>query len=160
MIAAGTLLLMALTGLVFWREGLLTAVTMLVNVGLAGAAAFSLGGPLAGLLEARTVGTALAGYEDGLCLMVVFALTLAGLRLTTHLLAPRQLDYPPLLQRGGALVFGLATAYLAAGFLVCVLETLPWPEHALFAERRAGTREVLAPDRVWQAFLPGDGARP
>jgi hypothetical protein len=153
----GTLLVMALVAFVCWREGLLTAVTRFVNVLAAGLVAFSFWEPLADLLEPHA-----AGYEDGLCLMGLFALTLGALRLLTHFLAPKELDYPPALQRGGGLVFGLATGYLAAGFLVCVLQTLPWSEHFLFFDpgRQGAARAVLPPDRAWLALVQRAGAYP
>jgi hypothetical protein len=156
-LALGTLLVMALVALVCWREGLLTAVTRFVNVLAAGLVAFSFWEPLADLLEPRC-----AGYEDGLCLMGLFALTLGALRLLTHFLAPQELDYPPALQRGGGAVFGLATGYLAAGFLLCVLQTLPWSEHFLFFDpgRQGVVRAVLPPDRAWLALVQRTGADP
>jgi hypothetical protein len=153
MLAVGTLSLMALTALVYWREGLFTAATMFVNVILAGLAAFDFAGPLADLLEARAAGTPLAGYEDGLCRMALFGLALGLLRLATRLLAPKELDYAPALQRGGALAFGLLTGYLAAGFLICTLQTLPWPGYNAFADEHAAARAVL-PDRAWAPFVP------
>jgi hypothetical protein len=88
--------------------------------------------------------------------MTLFALTLGPLRVVTHLLAPKELGYPRALQRGGGLVFGLATGYLAAGFLLCVLQTLPWPEHVPILDAgQPGTafRAVLPPDRAWRALL-------
>ena len=164
MLAFLTVVLMAGVACAFWRQGLLAAVAMGVNVFLAGLAAFTFWEPLADLLEPRLAGTFLAGYEDGLCLVALFCLALGALRLATHALAPRAAAYPPALQRGGAVAFGLATGYLVAGFLLCVLQTLPWQEHFLFfddpGDPGTAVRQVLPPDRAWLALMRRAGAYP
>jgi hypothetical protein len=157
MLAFLTVVLMAGVACAFWRQGLLAAVTMCVNVVVAGLVAFNFWEPLADLLEPHLAGTALAGYEDGLCLVALFCLALGLLRLALYLLVPRPPAYPPALQRGGAVAFGLATGYLVAGFLLCVLQTLPWEEHFLSFDdpgRPAGAlRQVLPADRAWLALM-------
>jgi hypothetical protein len=164
MLAFLTVVLMAGVACAFWRQGLLAAVAMCVNVFLAGLVAFNFWEPLADLLEPRLAGTVLAGYEDGLCLVGLFCLTLGLLRLATYVLVPRPPAYPPALQRGGAVAFGLATGYLVAGFLLCVLQTLPWEEHFLFfddpADPGTAVRQVLPPDRAWLALMCRAGGDP
>ena len=157
MLAFLTVVLMAGVALAFWRQGLLAALVMCFNVVLAGLVAFNFWEPAADVLEPRLAGTFLAGCEDGLCLVGLFCLALGLLWLATHVLAPRPPAYPPALQRGGALVFGAATGYLVAGFLLCVLQTLPWQEHFLSFDDPdqpgGAVRQVLPPDRAWLALL-------
>src|SRR5215472_11712192 len=98
-----TVVIMGVVAYAFWREGPLTAFAMCVNVVLAGALAFNYFEPIADLLE--------SSFED------TFA--------NTHM------EYPPVLYRGGAVVFGLVTGYLLSGFLVCVLQTLPLQQNFL-----------------------------
>jgi uncharacterized membrane protein required for colicin V production len=165
MLPVATLLIMAVVVYVYWREGLLTAVTMFVNVLLAGLVAFNFYEPLADLLDPLFAGSILAGYEDGICLVGLFALAFGLLRLLTNSMASTELEYPGWLLRGGGVLFGLLTGYLASGFLVCVLQTLPWQENFLGFNPKydpdqplAGARQVLPPDRVWLALMRVGGA--
>jgi hypothetical protein len=157
-----TVLIMAGVTYSFWREGLLTAVTMACNVFLAGLVAFAFWEPAATLLSPLLADTFLHGYEDALCLVVLFAVSLGLLRLAVNNLVNAHLEYHPVVRQGGILIFGLIAGYLAAGFLVCVLQTLPW--HANFlgfdyrVEKNAGgakTLRVLPPDHVWLALMRG-----
>lgn len=165
MLAVATLVIMGVVVYVFWREGTLTAITMLVNLLLAGLVAFNFFEPLADLLDPLLAGSILGGYEDSLCLVTLFALTFGLLRLVTNSLATTELEYPGWLLRGGSVLFGLLTGYLAAGFLVCVLQTLPWQENFLGFNARyaadqplAGARQFLPPDRVWLSLMRYAGA--
>ena len=164
MLAFLTLVLMAGVAFAFWRQGLLAAAAMAVNVVLAGLVAFASWEPLADRIEPHLAGTFLAGYEDGLCLVALFCLALGLLRLATHFLVPRLPAYPVAVQRGGAVGFGLATGYLVAGFLLCVFQTLPWQENFLFfddpADPGTAVRQVLPPDRAWLALMRQAGAYP
>jgi cytochrome c biogenesis protein CcdA len=144
----------------YLQEGVLTAFTMLCNVFLAGLVAFNFWEPCAAELDPLLAGTLLHGYEDSLCLVLLFTLTLGLLRWTTNTLANLQPEYHPVVQQGGAVVFGLLTGYLVAGFLLCVLQTLPWHENFMnFDEKidpeapKARARRVLPPDRVWLALM-------
>src|SRR5947209_8281922 len=90
-----TVLLMLGVAYAFWREGALTAATAFVNVLAAGLLAFAFFEPLADELEPLLAGTFLQGYEDSLCLMTLFGLALALLRLAANTFAPVEPDYPP-----------------------------------------------------------------
>ena len=118
----------------FWREGLLTACCMFINVIIAGLVAFSFWEPLANEVEPTLAGSFLEGYEDCLCLILIFSLTLGLLRLVTNTLAYTVLDFHPLALQGGSVFFGTLTGYLVAGFLVCAVQTLPMPRDALQIE--------------------------
>jgi hypothetical protein len=146
----------------FWREGLLTALTTAVNVYLAGLVAFGFWEPIAAQLGPALSGSFLQGYEDAICLVTLFALTLGLLRYLTNNLANAHLEYHPLLRQGGTVVFGLLTGYLAAGFLLCVLQTLPWQVNFLQFDYRvdknaggAQATRLLPPDHVWLALMRG-----
>lgn len=144
----------------FWRQGVLPAFAMTVNVLLAGLVAFNFFEPIAAELEPMFTGSFFQGYEDSLCLILLFSLVLAFLRWATNALIHTTLEYHPGLQQGGAVVFGLLMGYLVAGFLLCVAQTLPLDTHFMHFEARidshsatAKIRHVLPPDRVWLALL-------
>jgi hypothetical protein len=145
----------------FWREGVLTAFTMMCNVVLAGLVAFNFWEPIARELGSVFADTFLAGLEDCLCLTLLFALTLGMLRLTTNTLAMSQPEYHPVLQQGGAVLCGLITGYLVSGFLVCAIQTLPLPERFMSFDAKVQTdasgqkpkSRWMPADRVWLALM-------
>ena len=162
-----TVFIMLAVTYAFWQEGVLTAFTMLCNVILAGVVAFNLWEPLADLLDPLLAGSFLHGYEDSVCLVLLFSLTLGLLRLATNNLANRLVEYHPVLQQGGSVLCGLLTGYLASGFLLCVLQTLPWNRHFMGFESKvdpeaagAKIRRVMPPDRVWLAMMHRAGLAP
>ena len=148
-----TVLIMLGVAYVYWNEGLFTAFTMFVNVFLAGFIAFNFWEPLANQLE----GTNLETYGDALCLVILFSIALGLLRFVVNQFTPTKIEFPGLVQNLVGAVFGLATGYLAAGFLVCALQTLPWHENFMgfdptYASDQ-GMRDVLPSDRVWLALM-------
>lgn len=159
MLAFLTIVVMLIVAYAFAREGLMTAFTMLCNVVLAGLVAFDFWEPIAAELDPMFAGSFLHGYEDALCLVLLFSLTLGLLRLVTNNLARTQLKLQPLAQQIGAVVLGLVTGYLTAGFLACVLQTLPLNQHFLNFDAtvesadRSKIRRVLPPDRIWLAMM-------
>jgi hypothetical protein len=171
LLAVFTVLLMAGVGYAFLREGLMTAFTMCCNVCLAGLLAFNFWEPVADLLspmfpvwDGSGFPPFFWGYEDAFCLMFIFCLALGLLRLTTNNLASKEIELNLWLQRPGAVVMGMVTGYLVCGFLLCVIQTLPWSEHFMgfetHAEKRAGILRVLPPDRVWLALMHRASAEP
>lgn len=153
-----TLLVMAGVAYAYLREGMFTAFTMTVNVFLAGLVAFNFFEPIAGGLEPSFRGGSLQGTEDAICLVALFSLTLAPLRWATNSLARTDIHYHPQLLRGGGVFFGLVTGYLVCGFLLCVLQTLPWDRNFLGFEAKlepegSPLRQVLPPDRVWLGLM-------
>jgi hypothetical protein len=156
LIGALTVVIMAVVAYAFWREGPLTGFAMCFNVLVAGLLAFNFFEPVADLLEPILAGTFLEGIEDALAMMLIFLPVLMLLRLAANSAAPTHMEYPPILYRGGAVVFGLVTGYLLSGFLVCVLQTLPLPQNFLtFEDYEPGKplRKVLPPDLVWLAMM-------
>ena len=160
MLAFLTIVVTGITGFVFFREGLLTAFAMFCNVFLAGLVAFCFWEPIADLLDPLLSNNALHGYEDFFVLFLLFSLSLLLFRWVTNSLAPHTTEFFPGLQEGGGVIFGLATGYLLAGFLVCLVQTLPWHQEFLGFESEfnpnqtgAGLRRVLPPDRVWLGLM-------
>ena len=132
---------------------------------LAGLVAFNFWEPLAEAAEPALENSFLQGYEDAFCLVLLFGLVLGLLRLVTNSMAPAAVAYPSLLQRNGSVIGGLATGYLVAGFLTCVLQTLPWHESFMGYEARpkppaSWFARVMPPDRVWLATMRRAGAFP
>jgi hypothetical protein len=145
------------------REGLLTALSTLVNVVLAGLVAFNFFEPLANQFEDLFRGSFLVGYEDALSLTALFALTLGLLRVLTNNLASSDQDLPALLQQVATGAVSLVTGYLVAGFLVCVFQTLPLEEKFLGFEYQQEPsvpnkiRSLIPPDRVWLSLMHQGG---
>jgi hypothetical protein len=149
------------------RWGVLRAFCACCNVLLAGLVAFNFFEPVAASLDPKLEDTTLHGCEDALALVVLFGATFGLLHVVTWLLARKRPDYHPGLQLGGAAVFGLLAGYLLAGFLVCVLDTLPLGPYVSGFQgkvdpdaRWARVRRVLPPDRVWLALMHRAGLGP
>jgi hypothetical protein len=156
-----TVVIMLICLYAFWRQGVLEAFAMLVNIVLAGLLAFNFFELIADQLTPLLTDTFLQGYEDGFCLVALFSLTLGVLRWASNALIHSFIDYHPILQQVGAALLGLLAGYLVAGFLVCVAQTLPANEHFLGFEARVDTapsgkvrlRRFLPSDRVWLALM-------
>ena len=153
-----TVLIMGIVAYALWREGPLTAFAMCVNVIVAGLLAFNFWEPIADQLESVFEGSFAEGTEDGLALMLIFLPVLALLRWVTNSIASTHMEYPPILYRAGAVVFGLLTGYLLSGFLVCVLQTLPLQQNFLTFEvaepgKSHPLRRLMPPDLVWLAMM-------
>jgi uncharacterized membrane protein required for colicin V production len=160
MLAFLTVVIMGITGFVYFREGLLTAFAMVCNVFLAGLLAFCFWEPLADLLDPLLSNNALHGYEDFLALFLLFSIPLVIFRWVTNAVAPHTVEFFTGLQEGGGVLFGLAIGYLVSGFLVCVLQTLPWHQEFMGfnseydpSQTGAALRRVLPPDRVWLGLM-------
>jgi hypothetical protein len=164
MLAFVTILIMLICAYAYWREGLYTALCMSINLLLAGLVAFNFWEPVADMFDSLLRRSFLAGYEDFFILIVFFALALGVLRMITNNLCPKQVEYVGYFQQLGGAAFGLVTGYLAAGFLLCALQTLPWHESFMNFEPRdpteIGSRRLLPPDRVWLSLMRYAGSKP
>jgi hypothetical protein len=156
---------MLAVGYAYLREGIFTGFCMLFNTFLAGLVAFNFWEPLADLMDAPLADSFLHGYEDLICLIGLFCVTLGVLRTVTNAVAPLELKFPSLLRQLGGFIFGVANGYLVAGFFLCVLQTLPWHENFMFfpapgkdVEARAGLSRVLPSDLAWLALMHKAGA--
>jgi hypothetical protein len=144
------------------REGILTAVTTLFNVLLAGLVTFMFFEPLAEELGKMIAGSAFDQMEDALAMFVLFAAALGGLRLTTNNLANQDLEMPALPQQIGTGIIGLIAGYFLAGFLLVMVSTLPVNEkfmgyEATVEDGEPALRRYLPPDRVWLALMQHAG---
>jgi len=155
-----TFVIMVAGAYAFWRQGVLPAFAMTVNVLVAGLVAFNFFEPLAQQLDSMVNDTPLQGYEDSFSLVLLFSLTLLFLRWASNELIHTLILYNPILQQGGAVLFGALAGYLVAGFLTCVAQTIPANEHFLQLEPRVqvdssgNVRHRLLPaDRVWLALM-------
>src|SRR5262245_39013836 len=165
MIVVLTFVVMIAVGYAAIREGVLTALCTLINVVLAGVVTFNFFEPLATQLDGMFQNSAVSGYEDALSMFALFCLSLGGLRVVTNNLANQELDLPARLQQVLSVLVALVTGYLVAGFLVCMLQTLPLTEKFLGFEREVdpqmgGLRRMLPPDRVWLGMMHRMGAGP
>src|SRR5579885_3154258 len=106
LLGALNVVIMAAIAYAFWREGPLTAFAMCANVLVAGLLAFNFWEPLANLLEPFLAGSFMEDTEDALALMAIFLPALMLLRWATNSMAATHMEYPPILYRGGAVVFG------------------------------------------------------
>jgi hypothetical protein len=154
-----TFVIMGAVAYSFFKEGIFTAFCMLINVFLAGLVAFNYFEAMTFALEPMLKGW-LDGYEDALSLTALFAGTVILLRSATNALVNNELTFPLLLYQYGAAFFGLVTGYLVAGFLFCMLQTLPWHENFMSFDTKldpsdpsAGMRRILPPDRAWLALM-------
>jgi hypothetical protein len=124
------------------REGFYSAATILFASLIAGLVAFGFYEPLV-----ETIGD-LGGFEDAICLTGLFCVTLGILRYASISLVPHEVQTHPHLHQLGGGALGLVTGYLAAGFLLCVWQTLPW--HPNFMGFEPGSaRRAMPPDQNW-----------
>lgn len=144
----------------FLRQGVLDAFAMSVNIMVAGLLAFNFFEPIAAQLQPILADSFLNGYEDSVCLVALFSLTLVFLRWASNALIHTDIQYHPIVQQGGAALFGMLAGYLVAGFLLCVAQTLPLDEHFLRFDAQveshtssAKLRRLMPPDRVWLALM-------
>src|SRR5688572_21323415 len=98
------ILMILAVGYAHMRDGLFTALCMLVNALIAGFIAFGFFEPIADRIEGPLQGGAAAGYEDFFALILLFVGTVIVLRAITNRLAPDMLDLPANAQYGGAVL--------------------------------------------------------
>lgn len=155
-----TIIIMLIAAYAVWRQGVLPAFAMAVNILFAGLITFNFFEPIAAELGSMLGDSILRGYEDSLCLVALFSLTLAFLRWVANALIHTVIEYDAIIQQLGAGLFGAVAGYLVAGFLVCVAQTLPLERNFMRFDARIDTsaagakmRRFLPPDRVWLALM-------
>jgi Colicin V production protein len=153
-----TILIMLGLAYVFMVQGMATAFAMFCNVFLAGLIAFNFWEPLADVLEPVLSKSFFAGFEDAICLTALFSIAFALLRLATNTLSGAVIEFHPIAQSAGGAFIGLVTGFFLAGFLVTVLQTLPWHQSFWGYEpnwqtNRSGLDDLFPPDRVWLALM-------
>ncbi len=65
------------------------------------------------------------GFNECLCLLVLFGVSVVALRLTTETLAPAMVRFPMPIYHAGRLVFGLAGACVTMAILILAFDTAP-----------------------------------
>ena len=145
-----TLLAMGVVAFFHWRIGLFAAFLTLINFLLAGLLAFNFWEPLT--RTAAAVSPSLDAYADALALVTLFALFMSLLRWATFRLGRPGVEFTPFVDRVGGGLSGLVLGWVASGFLICVLQTLPWSVHFLGYDPVDGMG-LGAPDRGWLAFV-------
>jgi len=164
MLAFLTILLMLIVAYAQFREGIFTALTVLINIVIAGVIAFNFWEPVADFLDPKLHGSFVGGWEDFFVLFILFSAALITLRIVTNNLAPTQIEFAATPNQFGGAFVGLCSGYLLAGFLTCMMQTLPWHEEFMgFAPRSSNegpSRAFLPPDRVCLTMLRHLGAYP
>jgi hypothetical protein len=165
MLAFLSVLMVLALGYAYLVEGIFTAFLMCCNVTASGLVAFNFWEPVANQMESMFRGTFLQGYEDALSLVLLFTATLGALRVITNNLTNTRIEFDERVQGIGGAIFGMATGYLTAGFLACVLQTMPFQLNfmgfdARYDSQQGSMRRVLPSDRVWLAMMHYAGARP
>jgi uncharacterized membrane protein required for colicin V production len=156
-----TIFLMLVVAYASVREGVFTAFITLCNIVIASIVACNLFEPMADFLQESVTGdTFLKGYEDFLCLILVFAVTMGLLRWAANSLANTEFTIHTSLMRGGAVVCGLLSGYIVSGFLLAAAQTMPLDEDFMDFQTKVESnskneslRRLLPPDRVWLAMM-------
>src|ERR1700689_4809964 len=139
MLLFGTLVVMLAVAYTQHNGGLFGSCAMLIKVFVSGLIAFGFWEPIADSLDPGLRTTFLAGCEDMIVLTLLFGVSLFLLRLATNYLAPDMIVEHGTVQHLGAGVVGLVTGYFVAGFMICVLETLPLDVHFMDFTPREGS---------------------
>lgn len=142
-----------------FQEGILTALGMAFNVLFAGLLAFSFFEPVADELAKWFDGTLLEGFEDGLALSGVFAAVFAALKAGVNNVADSELELHPLFQQLASILVAAVAGYFLAGFLLCMLATLPVGQKILgydptaIPDGETTLANYFPPDRLWLATM-------
>jgi len=98
---------------------------------LAGAVAFGLFGPAAGLLGADNSNSVWYYAADALALWAIFCAVFLGLRVLVETLFKNESAFPSLADSLGGAVLGFAAGYLAVGLCLVLVQMLPVPPSIL-----------------------------
>ena len=145
--------LLAVVGIVTWlvaQEGVWGAVSILLSVVISALVAMNYFEPLA-VLVIRVV-PPLGNYADFVCLVGLFAGSVAALRAGGEYLVPNDIRVPELLDNIGKWGAGVLTGYVTMAFLLTALHTAPLPREFLGFRPEEGVFFGIAPDRQWLAF--------
>ncbi len=119
---------------------------------LAGAVAFGLFGPAAGLLGADNPRTVWYYAADALALWAIFCVVFLGLRVLAETLLGNESAFPSLADSIGGAVLGLAAGYLVVGLCLVLAQMLPMPPSILgYSPFRYDGKNntVKEGDRLW-----------
>jgi hypothetical protein len=119
---------------------------------LAGAVAFGLFGPAAGLLGADNPRTVWYYAADALALWAIFCVVFLGLRVLAETFFKNESAFPSLADSIGGAVLGFAAGYLAVGLCLVLVQMLPMPPSILgYSPFRYDGKNntVKEGDRLW-----------
>jgi colicin V production protein len=147
-------LLLSIVAICGWslvREGLWGASLIFMDCLFAGLLAMNFFEPLAGLIE--NIGF-LKSYADLISLCLLFAVFVTIFREIEIRLCPELVRFPNSVHRAGGVVFGLATGWLLAGFILCAVQTVPfYPSLGLGYSIERKSMFGAGVDRQWLAFV-------
>lgn len=132
------------------REGIWGATLVFLEILIAGLVAMNFFEPLAGLMEDYLA--FMAGYEDGVALLLVFGLVLFIFREADGALWPNMVRFPGLLHRAGGAAFGVLSGLALAAFLLCAFQAFPLPTSFMGYNSEEKMVLGLGLDRHWLAF--------
>ncbi|HEX3450063.1 MAG TPA: CvpA family protein [Isosphaeraceae bacterium] len=107
---------------VLTSEGLWGAALMFFNVLFGAMIAFNFYEPLAKLIDSTGIGW---GFSDTLCMLGLFCVSTALLKMTTETIAPAMVRFPAPVYHVGRLIFGAAGALVTVAFVLLAFHTAP-----------------------------------
>jgi hypothetical protein len=119
---------------------------------LAGAVAFGLFGPAAGLLGADNSNSVWYYAADALALWAIFCVVFLGLRVLAETLLRNESVFPSLADSLGGAVLGFAAGYLAVGLCLVLVQMLPMPPSILgYSPFQYDGKNIMVTegDRLW-----------
>ncbi|HUW99992.1 MAG TPA: CvpA family protein [Phycisphaerae bacterium] len=135
-------------------QGLYRSAKTLVACLVAGAAAFGLFAPVAGLFDSANPDSVWYYAADALALWAIFSVAFLGLRTLGEKTLRVQPTFPGLAEQMGGAAVGAVTGYLVVGMAVVLAQMLPLePEIVGYApfQYYAGKGEVEPGNRLWLA---------
>jgi uncharacterized membrane protein required for colicin V production len=158
MISLLALAVILAVGYFMYKEGLMVAVCYLFCTVFAGLMAFQLWGPMATEFENSFKDGPLEGFEDAIPLTIVFVASFFGLRFLSLAIVEKELDIPTIVSQAAGAIVGCINGFLLSGFIVCVLQTLPWEEQFLgfpaSGDKKTGIEaRALPADQVWLKMM-------
>src|SRR5690606_634678 len=135
------------------QEGVYSAAIILICTVLGGLTAFNFYAPIADFLGRNL--TFLGRYADFITMMLLFAISVTGLRLASEYIAPAMVQLPDMVHRAGGVLMGVWLGWVLAGILLCGMQMLPLHKEFMGYDYRL--KKVNAngfnADRYWLAFV-------
>lgn len=134
-------------------EGLWGAALMFFNALFAGLIAFNFYEPLAGLLATNV--EAMASYADVVCMLLIFAITLVILRITTESIGPIMVRFPPPVYHLGRIFFALAGSCVTMAILLLGFHLAPIHKKMFYGAMDYDRQPPfgMGLDRKWLGFF-------
>jgi hypothetical protein len=107
---------------VLTSEGLWGAALMFFNVLFGAMIAFNFYEPLAKLIDSTGIGW---GFSDTLCMLGLFCISVALLKMTTETIAPAMVRFPSPVYQVGRLIFGAGGALVTVAFVILAFHAAP-----------------------------------